>query len=487
MRQEDLTYWLKNPEAIDAKATEALELALRDFPYSAVLHQLYLKGLTNQRSYLSTSQQKKAAMWSPDRSLLMKWVADDAGPSQLQAPKIAHKPLEKAEAKPLVKPVIKEEKPVDAPLSKVEQEKPALTSSTLEPKSEKAPEPKAPEVPNEQPRTGTSEPPKKVESAAPQSAGSEKDIDLDRLSPRVRAIVEKSRKLNESYKGHEPEEKDSAANEQVSDPVIEESTEDVRPTTEEIKETEQIAQEKKEPAPESEIEDEEAPEEVPTFDATAFALPLMEISPSSVEDEPQEEPEEGTPKEEERTFARPVVLDELVGEEEDDSSVQLDFAAWLRMKQGMGHPEEKVVEPADRPQEVEERSSIEFDISDADVEDELEEPEIKPDDGKKAEKMALIDKFIESQPKITPRKKTEETRSNSSVSSDRSIDVSAMGSEMGDDFITETLAQVYKQQGYLDKALSAYEILRLKYPEKSSFFADQISEIRRMKRRKEGK
>ena len=44
--------------------------------------------------------------------------------------------------------------------------------------------------------------------------------------------------------------------------------------------------------------------------------------------------------------------------------------------------------------------------------------------------------------------------------------------------MTETLAKVYLEQRKYQKAIQAYEILILKYPEKSTFFADRISDIR---------
>lgn len=44
--------------------------------------------------------------------------------------------------------------------------------------------------------------------------------------------------------------------------------------------------------------------------------------------------------------------------------------------------------------------------------------------------------------------------------------------------MTETLARVYLEQKKYQKAIQAYEILILKYPEKSSFFADHISDIK---------
>jgi hypothetical protein len=47
-------------------------------------------------------------------------------------------------------------------------------------------------------------------------------------------------------------------------------------------------------------------------------------------------------------------------------------------------------------------------------------------------------------------------------------------------YITETLAQIYVGQKLYDRAINAYEILRLKYPEKSSFFAARISDIKEL-------
>ena len=47
--------------------------------------------------------------------------------------------------------------------------------------------------------------------------------------------------------------------------------------------------------------------------------------------------------------------------------------------------------------------------------------------------------------------------------------------------ITPTLAEVYLKQGHFDKAISAYEKLILKYPQKSTFFAEKIKLIKNQK------
>ena len=92
--------------------------------------------------------------------------------------------------------------------------------------------------------------------------------------------------------------------------------------------------------------------------------------------------------------------------------------------------------------------------------------ETKPIDEEKKKKAELIDKFIESNPKISPAHHG--TTSTASVETNKT-DTSFL--------MTETLARVYLEQKKYQKAIQAYEILILKYPEKSSFFADRISDI----------
>ena len=85
----------------------------------------------------------------------------------------------------------------------------------------------------------------------------------------------------------------------------------------------------------------------------------------------------------------------------------------------------------------------------------------------KNKKNELIDKFIESSPKISPIRQEEVSKTY------------AEQSQTNNPYLmTETLARVYLEQKKYQKAIQAYEILILKYPEKSSFFADHISDIK---------
>ena len=53
--------------------------------------------------------------------------------------------------------------------------------------------------------------------------------------------------------------------------------------------------------------------------------------------------------------------------------------------------------------------------------------------------------------------------------------------DVSDSLMTETLARIYLEQKNYDKAIQSYKILSLKYPEKSSFFADQIKLVEELK------
>ena len=94
---------------------------------------------------------------------------------------------------------------------------------------------------------------------------------------------------------------------------------------------------------------------------------------------------------------------------------------------------------------------------------------INDDMPKVDEKLDLIEEFIKNSPKIKIKNDYEVK---SSFKTDQKIK---------DELITETLAKIYMKQEKFNKAIKAYEILSLKYPKKSSFFADQINDIKKLK------
>lgn len=93
-----------------------------------------------------------------------------------------------------------------------------------------------------------------------------------------------------------------------------------------------------------------------------------------------------------------------------------------------------------------------------------------PQKNRKEDKFDLIEKFIANNPKISPV-----DASVPEVFSDYSI-------QENENLMTETLAHVYLEQKKFNKAITAFQILSLKYPEKSSFFAHQIEAIKELQK-----
>lgn len=81
----------------------------------------------------------------------------------------------------------------------------------------------------------------------------------------------------------------------------------------------------------------------------------------------------------------------------------------------------------------------------------------------------LIDKFIDDSPTIRP------------ISKDTQSHIQTENTYNEKELMTETLAKVYLEQKKYSNAIKAYDILILKYPEKSGYFADQIKKIELLK------
>ena len=85
----------------------------------------------------------------------------------------------------------------------------------------------------------------------------------------------------------------------------------------------------------------------------------------------------------------------------------------------------------------------------------------------KQDPKALIDRFIDNQPRIGKLREV-----------DASVEEWAKESVMEDPtLVTETMARIFAKQGQIGKARKAYRHLALKYPAKSTYFAAQLKKL----------
>lgn len=160
-------------------------------------------------------------------------------------------------------------------------------------------------------------------------------------------------------------------------------------------------------------------------------------------------------------FVEKEVLKTHTAGQKEEPFTEGSFNQWLQF---FGHIKQAPVSPV---------SSVENN-SNREQTAKTEKPQLPVQKNKeeRAKKMEIIDKIIEKNPshiRLDPAKAK-------IYSADKNAKDSLLESEH---LVTETLAKIYALQGNINKAIRAYEILSLKYPNKSVYFASLIKELKK--------
>ena len=405
------------PERLNATELAMLKQAVSDFPYAAPLQALYMKALQQQESYLLPAQVKRTAIATPNREALKAYYESHT--------ELAAASDSTSSSPDVVKPTVEVAAPPKVPAPEmVEVEPKKQEVAEVEPKKQEV---QAAPVKKPAPRATKKQP----KPSAPKKATTVPE-DLSHLPEAVRNAILRSRALrgNEApvvpaAQPSEPVEEAPRAAEQL--PVEESKQAEVVAldhTVSDTKRTDVVV------APVSDKQ--EAPEEqlvgqsdaVEKSDKIAADVPSFEL-----ETDLEEVPTAPASKASELTKAPAWETPE---EREMPFSEKASFLQWLNA--------ETRVAPVDVP------ASKKADAAG---------PDIK--------------KIIRELPKFEGNKR------------DGKINVFSLEADGEGRFVTETLAEIYLKQGLFDKAIKSYEVLSLKYPEKSSFFADRIRAIKKEK------
>ena len=363
MNSAEYTSLLSHPDAVDERATDALEKIITEFPYFQSARALRLKGLYNQNSFQYNYALKVTAAYTTDRSVLFDFITSDTFTSVAKTDYDAKQDV--FESSPVVATAV-------PAAETVEMEHPV-------------------------------------------------EVDLAKQS-----ILTSIREAEQA------------------DKITTEFTPELTAEAEEIN-------------PEEFGPIEEEPQFLPE------AIAPVEFSPVILPDLTSAETETEQPVVEEQDITSETLVQadtqaaSATSPETATSETKLDIGKPLEFSKDETHSFAEWLQLSKFQPIVRDESPIENSV--------VTETKTEKKQEEKISKDALIDRFIEANPKM-PKVNPEAAP----VAIEQKDDHTAL--------MTETLARVYLEQRKYQKAIQAYEILILKYPEKSSFFADRISEIK---------
>lgn len=459
MDAQEFTDLIENPSKVHDKDAAELKRLAHDYPYSQSVQLIYAMRLKNSGEHLFNQQLGRTSILTQDRSVLFD-IFENGGFQYSE--EIIEKEINeslKEEEYELVDP-----EKLHSPEEEVEMEEPErvfeIESEDQSPEQEESQtaEEQSPEVAEEQSRETSEEEAESVEAeekVEKKEVEEEEDISSLPASERIKAILARSKRLQAEF-----EEKKGGSN------TVNERVKAIRERFEKIKsnntDSSELVPAKKEEAPEisqpSNVEEPQADNE--TEITNSIEVNMDEGVQSEVEtiiDDAQESVEtiEADAEDVDRAEVEEKEAPVFVIDEEPEGQNSSSSTSYQPISEDESHSFfdwfKRLPNQEDNQTNASVSQSLNFD-----------------------QKIQLFDTFVEKLPDLKKKK---------SASSKSTAKVNVGQSESGT-LVTETLAKVYISQGHFDKAMKAYQILKLKYPEKSSFFADRIQEIKNLKNSK---
>jgi len=413
MIREQFLKYMRSPDSLDDKSLGELDEIIRDYPYFQTARLLYVRNLKNLDNIKYEDRLKLTAAYATDRKMLYYLLNEE--PREI---------TEMQEQDDLVvdsKEVISEESEKAEGQSVPEKEAIKVQEEITVVKDE-----------DEKSETVTMQPEKDPVVQETESAGAD--------------MVERQEEKEEELKEEKEEEEKSAIPEEKKEEITIEDKEVKEVIEEEAKEEEK----EKTEVQEERKEVEETGEGKTVISAETDRNKKMEQIASAIKDKKKEsladeilqrlaelKKEKKEKKDQERPESPAEVKDpgaEIAGREviaqdagvsEDDEGIS-SFSDWLEAASSK------------KKKDVPEMPDTE-----------------------------LIDRFLKQDHQIKPLITGDENQE----------DISRESVMEQEDFITETLAEIYLQQGFYEKALNAYEKLRLNSLEKSVYFAEQVEKL----------
>ena len=526
LNKKQIKELIGNPEEISADEVKKLASLIKDYPYFQTARLLYSKGLQNTESVDFDTSLQLTATYAADRKKLYALLYGENTETFVQPEPVEVKPQEPV-AEPVSQEVdekletVSEIQTVEEPIVQQVEEVQQIAKEIVE-------ETKPESVPTENP---TAEEPvvqqvdevqqvaeEVVEETKPESVPTEIQTAEESVAQQVEGVQQVVEEVVEETKQESVPTEIQTVEESVTQQV-----EEVQQIAEEVvEETKTEVEETVGSAQSVEVQEStESPEEVDSFVVNEIVEtteePEEKIEAVPVVEEPKQEESPAEPVVEvEKTavptvkpiFSEPII--KAVTEEgpKNESLAERILRECRERKEREANKQAEPVAQVSEPEKEEKQSVAEDELLDVSFDsaattesannEQLEQSPIvfemleeeptasKPEEKKEKHDwfersgglkntesdINLIDKFILENPEM-PRF--------DSRSGENTKDL-ALECVPEHECVTESMAKIYIKQQLFNKAIEIYEKLRLKYPEKSVYFANRISEVQELKK-----